>query len=63
MQTDGSFIDLLFKITLIRQLKWKIYVIWKMNIIFKKRFKLLIKKKRVAYISQVNLFFSKLILK
>lgn len=57
MQTDGSFIDLLFKIILIRQLKWKIYVIWKMNIVFKKRFKLSIKKKRVAYISQVNLFF------
>lgn len=54
---DGSFIDLLFKIILIRQLKWKIYVIWKMNIVFKKRFKLPIKKKRVAYISQVNLFF------
>lgn len=57
MQTDGSFIDLLFKIILIRQLKWKIYVIWKMNIVFKKRFKLPIKKTRVAYISQVNLFF------
>lgn len=57
MQTDGSFIDLLFKIILIRQLKWKIYVIWKMNIVFKKRFKLPIKKTHVAYISQVNLFF------
>lgn len=58
MQTDGSFIDLLFKIILIRQLKWKIYVIWKMNIIFKKRFKLPIKKKMCRiYFSSQSFFF------
>lgn len=56
MQTDGSFIDLLFKIILIRQLKWKIYVIWKMNIVFKKRFKLPIKK-NVSHIFLKSIFF------
>lgn len=63
MQTDGSFIDLLFKIILIRQLKWKIYVIWKMNIVFKKRFKLPIKKNVSHIFLKSIFFFSKLILK
>lgn len=61
MQTDGSFIDLLFKIILIRQLKWKIYVIWKMNIVFKKRFKLPIKKNVSHIFLKSIFFFSKLI--